>query len=364
MKISNNTKVLILLRIKLNQNEKIDLLKPKELRSVICYLQNSKLEPKDLVKTNQQSLALNIEKELGIKAIRLNALLNRGISLGFSLNNWSQLGIWVISIFDKEYPIFFRIRNRKNQPFLIFGCGDINIINSGGLAVIGSRNANNKAIKYAFETGRKLAQNHITIISGGAKGIDSSSVDGSLINNGKSVIVSGSDLERMVVIKKFRDFIMDNKLTIISMEVPNARWTPGRAMARNKFIYILSNAALVVECEDKKGGTWSGAIENLKSSWVPLYVRENHENALGNEELLNRGASKDSCINLSKINMPSINYSELTINEIAIIEDTNIANIKRKITRKKISCLDYPIEKESMKEDSNQDTSKQIDLKL
>ena len=148
------------------------------------------------------------------------------------------------------------------------------------------------------------------------------------------------------------------------MEVPNARWTPGRAMARNKFIYILSNAALVVECEDKKGGTWSGAIENLKSSWVPLYVRENHENALGNEELLNRGASKDSCINLSKINMPSINYSELTINEIAIIEDTNIANIKRKITRKKISCLDYPIEKESMKEDSNQDTSKQIDLKL
>ena len=183
MKISNNTKVLILLRIKLNQNEKIDLLKPKELRSVICYLQNSKLEPKDLVKTNQQSLALNIEKELGIKAIRLNALLNRGISLGFSLNNWSQLGIWVISIFDKEYPIFFRIRNRKNQPFLIFGCGDINIINSGGLAVIGSRNANNKAIKYAFETGRKLAQNHITIISGGAKGIDSSSVDGSLMES-------------------------------------------------------------------------------------------------------------------------------------------------------------------------------------
>ena len=48
-------------------------------------------------------------------------------------------------------------------------------------------------------------------------------------------------------------------------------------MARNKYIYCLSNAAVVVK-SDTKGGTWEGAKENQKYHWVPLWVRNSdHE---------------------------------------------------------------------------------------
>lgn len=44
-------------------------------------------------------------------------------------------------------------------------------------------------------------------------------------------------------------------------------------MARNKLIYCLAEYAVAVESSLEKGGTWAGAIENLKAGWVPLLAR-------------------------------------------------------------------------------------------
>ncbi len=59
-------------------------------------------------------------------------------------------------------------------------------------------------------------------------------------------------------------------------------------MARNRLIYCLSEAAVVVtSCES--GGTHTGAVENLRVGWVPLFVVANGV-AAGNRDLLTRGA--------------------------------------------------------------------------
>ncbi len=44
-------------------------------------------------------------------------------------------------------------------------------------------------------------------------------------------------------------------------------------MQRNKYIYSLADAAMVVHSGDS-GGTWTGAKENLKKQWVPLWVKQ------------------------------------------------------------------------------------------
>src|SRR5260370_3099961 len=45
-------------------------------------------------------------------------------------------------------------------------------------------------------------------------------------------------------------------------------------MRRNKLIYALADAALVVNSDYEKGGTWAGAVEQLeKLHLVPMYVR-------------------------------------------------------------------------------------------
>ena len=47
-------------------------------------------------------------------------------------------------------------------------------------------------------------------------------------------------------------------------------------MRRNKLIYALADAALVVNADYNKGDTWTGAAEQLdKLKLVPIYARAN-----------------------------------------------------------------------------------------
>ena len=62
-------------------------------------------------------------------------------------------------------------------------------------------------------------------------------------------------------------------------------------MQRNKLIYALADAALVVNSDFEKGGTWAGAVEQLeKLRLVPVYVRSMGKRATGMEALRRKGA--------------------------------------------------------------------------
>jgi predicted Rossmann fold nucleotide-binding protein DprA/Smf involved in DNA uptake len=71
---------------------------------------------------------------------------------------------------------------------------------------------------------------------------------------------------------------------------PEAGFNVGNAMARNCYIYCLADAAVVVTTGRDKGGTWNGAIENLRSHWVPLWVRSHPDPGSGSADLVRRGA--------------------------------------------------------------------------
>jgi predicted Rossmann fold nucleotide-binding protein DprA/Smf involved in DNA uptake len=61
-------------------------------------------------------------------------------------------------------------------------------------------------------------------------------------------------------------------------------------MQRNKFIYALSDAGLVVNADFEKGGTWAGALEQLERfRFVPVFVRNGGNIGKGNQALLERG---------------------------------------------------------------------------
>jgi len=62
-------------------------------------------------------------------------------------------------------------------------------------------------------------------------------------------------------------------------------------MQRNKLIYALADASLVVSSDMNKGGTWAGATEQLdKLKFVPVYVRSTGETSVGLNALRSEGA--------------------------------------------------------------------------
>jgi len=88
---------------------------------------------------------------------------------------------------------------------------------------------------------------------------------------------------------KFRRHLLANNLALASPFHPEAGFNAGNAMQRNKYIYCLADAALVVH-SGTKGGTWNGAVEDLRSRWVPLWIKPTEDRSAGNADLVAQGA--------------------------------------------------------------------------
>ncbi len=84
---------------------------------------------------------------------------------------------------------------------------------------------------------------------------------------------------------------MDGRLVMVSSFDPAVRFRGWQAMERNKQIYALADAALVVKSDHRHGGTWAGATEQLtKLRYVPVYVRRPEEPCAGLDGLIERDA--------------------------------------------------------------------------
>jgi predicted Rossmann fold nucleotide-binding protein DprA/Smf involved in DNA uptake len=145
-------------------------------------------------------------------------------------------------------------------------------------------------VSFTENVGRLSAEAHRSIVSGGAKGIDRAAMHGALMAGGDVAGVMADSLERAALAYDNREPLMEGRLVLVSPYDPSAGFNVGHAMQRNKLIYALADAALVVTSDFEKGGTWAGAIEQLdRLHFVPVFVRNGVNAGKGNSALLNRG---------------------------------------------------------------------------
>ena len=201
------------------------------------------------------------------------------------------MDIWVVSRADSHYPRRLKARLKDDAPPVLYGCGDAAILDTGGLAVVGSRQVDDALVEYAEAVGRLAAQARSTLVSGGARGVDQAAMRGALEADGKAAGVLADSLERAALSRDHRNLLMDERLVLISPYDPAAGFNVGHAMQRNKLIYALADAALVVDSGYEEGGTWAGAIEQLENlRLVPVYVRSTGKIGKGLEGLQRKGA--------------------------------------------------------------------------
>ena len=140
--------------------------------------------------------------------------------------------------------------------------------------MIGSRNATPELLAYTERIVQLAANAQQTVISGGARGIDQASMRGALETGGTVVGILADSLERAVLNREYRSPLMEGQLALVSSYDPMAGFNVDNAMQRNKLIYALADAALVISYDYQKGGTWTGAAEQLTTlRLVPVFVR-------------------------------------------------------------------------------------------
>jgi predicted Rossmann fold nucleotide-binding protein DprA/Smf involved in DNA uptake len=253
------------------------------------WLQLQNMRPADLLETaSATKIKRFIDKT--ITPGRLMALLMRGGALALAVEAWTNKGLWIISRSDKAYPSRLKKQLGQTAPPIFYGVGQPTLLQKGGIAVVGSRDINKQMIDFTKIIAKKSAQQRMTVISGGARGVDTEAMLTALVHGGTVVGVLADSLTRAAIAGKYRDALREERLVLISSFDPDAGFNVGNAMARNKYVYALSDWSVVVNSGYQEGGTWMGATENLKAQWVPLFVRQDEPISVGNQHLINQGA--------------------------------------------------------------------------
>lgn len=251
------------------------------------WLKEKSTTPADLLVADPKTL-LQGWHDARISAERIIELLNRGHSLALAMEKWQRAGLWVVTRSDQEYPRRLKQRLKTDSPPVLFGCGNKALLNTGGLAVIGSRNASESDLAFTDQVGAKAAKEGIAIVSGGARGVDETAMLGAMKQGGVVIGVMADSLLKAATSSKWRKGLMDDHAVLVSPFYPEAGFSAGNAMARNKYIYCLADSSLVIH-SGKKGGTLNGAEENLKKAWVPLWVKQTTDKDAANADLVAKG---------------------------------------------------------------------------
>ena len=279
---------LVCSRIALGNDRALKPLSAGEWHELSLALRLSPLtRPRELIGLRAGELREALGADAAL-ADRLAALLSRGGQLSFELERLASLGIWLLTRADDGYPILLKQRLRGQTPPVLFGAGPQAAFAQPSIAVVGSRDVDADGLSWASSFGGHCSAQGFGVVSGAARGVDTAAMSGALTMGGFAIGVTVDPLDRLIRRREFRQFIFDDALTLVTPFEPSARWYASNAMRRNRLIYALSQAAVVVASSAERGGTRAGAVENVRAGWVPLYVRDDGSD--GNRRLIHEGA--------------------------------------------------------------------------
>ncbi len=144
--------------------------------------------------------------------------------------------------------------------------------------------------KAARRAAAEAAAHGYGVVTGAAKGVDRLAMLAVLAAGGRAVGVLADSLTKATRDPDVRRAVADGCLCLCTPYNPTAGFTVANAMGRNKVIYALSQATVVVAADLDKGGTWAGAVEALRRRNAPVLVWTGEGAGEGNPRLVERGA--------------------------------------------------------------------------
>ena len=251
-------------------------------------LQTGSLRPGSLLDFTEQDITTQLSLKVE-EAGRIFRLLERRGSLAIELERLESLGIKVLTRADEDYPLRYRQRLKDSAPTVLFYAGNKDLLGQPGIAVVGSRNVDQVGQDCAAYIGNACARSGLVLYSGGAKGVDTIGMNAALDGRGTAVCILADSLQRAIRALDARAALVRGDLCLVTPYAPNAGFSVGAAMGRNKLIYALADYAVVVASDVEKGGTWAGATEAMKAEWVPIFILEYSDMPEGNRMLLKKG---------------------------------------------------------------------------
>ena len=263
-------------------------LEPREYSGLAAELGKRKLNPEALLHFSRDDFMQTLELP-SEEAQRLLRLFDRTASLSFEISKYESMGITLVTRADDAYPKKLTEKLKNARPPLFYAAGDLSLTNLQAIGYVGSRSVGDQDTAFTRSAVQKTVGRGYAVVSGGAKGCDSVAEEEALNCGGSAIAYLSDSMLRKLRKASVLQAVQQGKLLLLSVVKPDAGFNTGVAMMRNRYIYAQSEATLVVKADYNKGGTWNGAVENLKSRWA-LPLCWSHLSYPGNKALIEKGA--------------------------------------------------------------------------
>ena len=163
-------------------------------------------------------------------------------------------GIRVWTLADEDYP--YRLRQCPDRPIVLYGKGNLNPSDTHMVSIVGTRRATERGKEQTDILVRELHErlDNVTIVSGGAYGIDIAAHRAAIKYGVPTIIVPAHGLDRIYPAQHRSEAVASLAQGGILTEFPSG--TEPLALnfvQRNRIVAGLADAVVVVESRDKGG---------------------------------------------------------------------------------------------------------------
>lgn len=158
----------------------------------------------------------------------------------------------VTTILDETYPPL--LRELPDPPLALHFAGDVSLLRRPSVAIVGSRRATPYGVNVAEQLARQLSSTGLAIVSGLARGIDSSAHHATLAAGGTTIAVLGTGIDVVYPRSNLRLFRRIAEQGVIVTELaPGTPPKPEHFPVRNRIISGLSYGTVIVEATSRSG---------------------------------------------------------------------------------------------------------------
>lgn len=169
----------------------------------------------------------------------------------------AKLGARHVFLDDADYPRL--LAELENAPAAMLVRGDLSLTARSCVAMVGARNASAAACRFARQIAQGLAQEGVTVVSGLARGIDTSAHLGSIDGGTVGVIASGIDIAFPPENRELQERVASEGL-LIAEQPPGTEPLARHFPSRNRIIAGLALGTVVVEAAPRSGSLITARI--------------------------------------------------------------------------------------------------------
>lgn len=248
-----------------------------------------------------------------------------------ALNDMFDRQISLLSLNDDDYPEL--LKQTYDPPLLLFYRGDISLLNTPQLAVVGGRKASRQGLLDAEKFANELAASGFTVTSGMALGIDGAAHQGALDTHGRTIAVLGAGVDVCYPLRHrgLMERIIENGLII--SEYPCGRAAlAGQFPRRNRIVTGMSLGVLVIEAGLKSGSLISARLAMEQGREVFALPGSIHNPmAKGCHHLIKQGAVLTESVDDILTELKGWTNSNKDLQQVTELAMRNIADLPKSL---------------------------------